>query len=134
MSEIQKTNICCLDLNKDCIAYFKSLGLNVFAGTLGSVLSFDWNKIRSYRVFIKPDFDIPSNLHEYHVYVVDTDNAKQRVYKSEEHESKKIDNSDPRRFSCKSPINLLDIRPLGGYFLSCQLQSVLREAPYRLPL
>lgn len=45
MTEIQKTNICCLDLNKDCIAYFESLGLNVFEGTLGSVLSFDWNKI-----------------------------------------------------------------------------------------
>lgn len=127
MTEIQKTNICCLDLNKDCIAYFKSLGLNVFDGTLGSILSFDWNKIRSYRAFIKPDFYIPSNLHEYHVYVVDTDNAKQRVYISEEHESKKIDNSNPRRFSCESPINILDIRPLGGYFLSRQLQSEVRH-------
>ena len=127
MTEIQKTNICCLDLNKDCIAYFESLGLNVFDGTLGSVLSFDWDNIGCYRAFIKPDFDIPSNLHEYHVYVVDTDNAKQRVYKSEEHESKKIDNSDLRRFPCESPINILDIRPLGGYFLSRQLQSEVRH-------
>jgi len=127
MAEIEKTNICCLDLNNECIAYFKSLGLNVFEGTLGSVMSIDWNKVKNYRVFIRPDFDIPSNLHEYHVYVADTGNAKQRVFKSEEHESKKIEKSDLRRFSCEPPVNLLDIQPLGGYYLSRQLQAENRH-------
>lgn len=127
MAEIEKTNICCLDLNNECIAYFKSLGLNVFEGTLGSVMSIDWNKIKNYRVFIRPDFDIPSNLHEYHVYVADTGNAKQREFKSEEHESKKIEKSDPRRFSCEPPVNLLDIQPLGGYYLNRQLQAENRH-------
>ena len=123
MAEIQKTNICCLDLNKECIDYFNSLGLNVYDGTLGSILSFDWSKINGYRAFIRPDFNIPSNLHEYHVFVADTANVKQRIYKSEEHESKNIDTEDPTRFSCEPPINILDIRPLGGYYLSERLRT-----------
>jgi len=127
MAEIRKTNICCFDLNKECIAYFESLGLNVFEGTLGSVLSFDWNKIGNYRAFIMPDFNIPSNLHEYHVFVADTVNTRQRIYKSEEHEAKTIDNTNPKRFSCEPPINILDIRPLGGYYLRNELKNAKKK-------
>lgn len=118
MAELQKTNICCLDLNKECLDYFMSLGLNVFEGTLGSVLSFEWDKVEGYRAFVRPDFNIPSNLHEYHVFVADTANSRQRIYKQEEHEFKKIDIEDPKRFSCEPPVNTLDIQPLGGHYLS----------------
>ncbi len=37
MAEIQKTNVCCIDLRQDCIDYLKGLGLAVYEGSFGSV-------------------------------------------------------------------------------------------------
>lgn len=42
MAEIQKTNVCCLDLTNDCVDFLKSMGLDVYEGSLGSVYSIKW--------------------------------------------------------------------------------------------
>ena len=37
MADIQKTNVCCLDLTKECIDYLQSMDLNVYDGTLARI-------------------------------------------------------------------------------------------------
>ena len=123
MAEILPTNICCFDLDKDSIDYFKSLGLNVYEGSLGSVFTIDWDKVKSYRAFIKPDLDIPDNLHEYHVFIADIGNNNKKAYIPSEHVIKRIEDSDPSYLSCEKPITVVDMRPFGSYYLESKLKS-----------
>ncbi len=113
MSEIQPTNICCFDLDKDSIDYFNSLGLNVYEGSLGSVFSIDWEKSTTSVVKVLVDYDYPANLHEYYVFVADTDNASEKNYKSSEHRVKNIESKEDRCLTCHHPISKLDLRPYG---------------------
>lgn len=123
MAEIQKTNVCCLDLGKDCLVYLKSLGLSVFEGSLGTVLSFDWRKIGGYQAVIKPDYKIPVNAHEYHVLVGDTTGAEHQEYDKTKHVIKEISSSKQRRMICEPPVTSLDLQPFGGYVLSNRLKQ-----------
>ena len=80
MADIQKTNVCCLDLTKECIDYLKSLDLDVYEGSLGSVYSIKWvHNLNSGRTVLL-DVDIPVNLHEYHVFIHDMENPRLRDY------------------------------------------------------
>ena len=124
MPEILKTNVCCLDMTKECLDYLKGLDLNVYEGSLGSVFHFDWNKSRMshWNVFI--DVDFPENLHEYHVFVADTTNARQREYKAEEHQAKEIDHPDNKCLVVTQPVSVLDLRPFGTYRLENSFHSL----------
>ena len=118
MSDDLKTNVCCLDLNQDCISYFKSLDLNVYEGSLGSVFSINWAGA-SYG--IKPivsDVNIPNNLHEYHVFVHDMENPKRKEYKNIEHRINSIESASDRFLVCCHPVTTYDLRPFGLYKLS----------------
>ena len=84
MPEILKTNVCCLDLTDECLDYLKSLDLNVYEGSLGSVFTVKWghNRYRSAKPLLI-DVNIPENLHEYHVILHDMDNPNVREYKTD---------------------------------------------------
>lgn len=124
MAEIQKTNICCLDLTQDCVDYLKGLGLNVHDGSLGSVFHIDWSKAHSRHGNVFIDVDYPDNLHEYHVFVVDTTNVKRREYKFEEHKTSEIDHIDKKCLVVSQPITVLDLRPFGTFRLEKRFQSL----------
>lgn len=72
MSAVQPTNICCIDVQPDCVEYLKGLGLNVYEGSFGSVYKIDWTQIRHHsEVPVLVDMSLPDNLQEYHVFVHD---------------------------------------------------------------
>ena len=78
MAETLSTNVCCLDLTQECADYLTGVGLNVYEGSLGSVFHVDWRKTNRNHLNIFVDINYPENLHEYHVFVADTTNAKHR--------------------------------------------------------
>lgn len=117
MVEIRKTNICCIDLSKDCIDYLKSLGLDVYEGSFGSVFSFKWDVAYTRHYYVLSDVNFPDNLHEYHVFVGDTDIAVRREYKPNEHHINDIADPNEHCLTCSSPINILDLRPYGSRML-----------------
>lgn len=113
MENIQKTNICCLDLTKECIDYLRSLDLDVYEGSLGSVYSIKWDYYKNSARTVLLDIDIPINLHEYHVIIHDMGTPRLKEYNAEEHEVKEISSSDSRHIECYYPVNTLDLQPLG---------------------
>lgn len=113
-----KTNICCIDLDDDSLDYFKSLGFNVFEGSLGSVFNIDWNKTFSSVTPVLADWNIPQNIHEYHVFVHDMCNANKRLYIKEQHSEAEITEIKKRHIECDRPVSVFDIRPFGSYILS----------------
>ena len=124
MAEALSTNVCCLDLTHECVDYLKGLGLNVYEGSLDSVFHVDWSKTNRSHLNIFIDIDYPKNLHEYHVFVADTANAKQRNYNEEEHKTKEVSHADSRCLICEKPVSVLDLRPFGTYRLEKAFQAV----------
>lgn len=124
MPEILKTNICCLDLTQDCVEYLKGRGLNVYEGSLGSVFHIDWSKTNGSHKKLFVDVDYPENLQEYHVFVADTTNARDRDYKNEDHKTKEIDHRDNRCLIMVEPVSVLDLRPFGTNRLEKALHSL----------
>lgn len=130
MEEVLKTNVCCIDLRQDCIDYLKGLGLAVFEGSFGSVLSFEWDSFFTSK-YVLSDVNLPNNMHEYHVYVGDTDNATRREYRDDEHQINKIADPEKCFLTCERPINLLDLRPYGSrmlwnYFKTQNKQKIIK--------
>lgn len=128
MAEIQKTNICCLDLTPECLNYLKSLGFNVYEGSLGSVFTIRWG-LNSYGG-TKPiliDVDIPINLHEYHVFIHDMENPNAREYKTVEHSISHVESDEERHLECRQPVNTLDLRPFGTRRLYERFKDNSRE-------
>ena len=118
MAEIHQTNVCCIDLRQDCIDYLKGLGLSIFEGSFGSVFTIRWDKTYSHSKYVLSDVDLPDNLHEYHVFIGDTDNPNHRNYASDEHHVSNIKDPEEKCLTCDSPINILDLRPYGSSLLS----------------
>lgn len=127
MAEFQKTNVCCLDLTKDCIDYLKSLELNVYEGTLGSVFNINWGRQNYGTKPVLTDIDIPDNLHEYHVFIHDMENLKVREYKSFEHYVGHIESDSKRHLECRYPVNTIDLRPFGTQRLLKRFQNIAGE-------
>ena len=127
MAEILKTNICCLDLAKECLDYLKSLDLNVYEGTLGSVFSVEWGHKNYGSKPILIDINIPDNLHEYHVFIHDMENPHVREYKAEEHFITHVENDEVRHLECRWPVNTLDLRPFGTHKLANRFRDIAGE-------
>lgn len=128
MPEFLKTNICCLDLTDDCLEYLKSLDLNVYEGSLGSVFTIKWGQ-NSYRD-TKPlsiDVNIPVNLHEYRVFIHDMANPNFREYKESEHSLGRVESDEERHLECRQPVNTLDLRPFGTKRLHDRFMDNNRE-------
>ena len=118
MAEILKTNVCCLDLTQECLDYLKSLDLNVFEGTLGSVFTVKWGHTTYGAKPVLIDINIPVNLHEYHVFIHDMENPHVREYKADEHYISRVENDGERHLECRYPVNTLDLRPFGTHRLA----------------
>lgn len=123
MTEIQKTNICCLDLTKECIDYLMSLGLNVYEGSLGSVFSINWGHATYGTKTVLIDVDLPVNLYEYHVFIHDMENPQNKEYNVEEHCIRNIESIEKRHLECCYPVNTLDLRPFGLNRLKSRIQE-----------
>jgi hypothetical protein len=119
-----KTNICCFDLDDDSLNYFKSLGFNVFEGSLGSVFTVDWNRIASSEVPVISDGHFPQNIHEYHVFVHDMCNANKRKYIIENHVNVEISDRSKRHLECERPVSVFDIRPYSAQVLKNRFSGV----------
>ena len=118
------TNICCFDLDSESLEYFESLGFNVFDGSFGSVFSIDWGTLSSHKIPIFVDWNIPSNLHEYHVFIHDMGKEHNRVYQFEEHQAIEIEHPETRYVECYNPVTRLDIRPFGSHILGERLNKL----------
>jgi hypothetical protein len=93
------------------------LGLDVYEGSFGSVFSFKWDVAYTRHYYVLSDVNFPDNLHEYHVFVGDTDIAVRREYKPNEHHINDIADPNEHCLTCSSPINILDLRPYGSRML-----------------
>lgn len=117
-----------MDLTDECLDYLKSLDLNVYEGSLGSVFTVKWDH-NSYRdtTPLLIDVNIPINLHEYHVFIHDMGNPNIREYKADEHYISCVKSEKERHLECRQPVNTLDLRPFGTKQLYERFKENSRE-------
>ena len=129
MAEIQPTNVCCFDLQQDCLDYLKTLGLNVYEGSLGSVFSINWGKAGRYAsVPILIDTSYPRNLQEYHVFIHDMSIANEKNYSLNDHDlSSRVDDASQKYLECTQPITLYDLRPYGSHLVKRLFDSLGKD-------
>lgn len=124
MAKTLTTNICCLDVPEDCIAYLRSEGFNVYKGTLGSVFSIQWDDQYSNHVSFIADWDFPLNLLEFHVFIHDMGYATKRIYHSLDHVFQDVESPRQRHLVCYPPVTSYDLRPLGSEVLHDRLKEL----------
>lgn len=126
MSTIKPTNVCCIDVQQDCIDYLKGLRLHVYEGSLGSVYSLNWKNLRSHgEVPVLVDYSFPRNLQEYHVFIHDMNHANEREYKIEEHDLyKDLEQAHQSYLECLRPITLYDLRPFGAHVFKEKIHAL----------
>ena len=129
MAELLPTNVCCLDVQQDCIDYLKSQGLNVYEGSLGSVYNINWGKIGRYpTVPVLIDTSYPKNIQEYHIFIHDMSIANEKAYFLSEHNvNKKVENPAQEYLECSQPITLYDLRPYGSHLIKELFESLGKE-------
>ncbi len=126
MVTIKPTNVCCIDVQQDCLDYLKGLGLHVYEGSLGSVFNLDWKNMRSHtEVPVLADYSFPRNLQEYHVFIHDMNYANEKEYKIDEHDLyKNLERAHQSYLECRRPITLYDLRPFGAHVFKEKIQAL----------
>jgi hypothetical protein len=119
----ERPRICCVDLSDDTIEALKKSGANVHSGTLGSKIKIP-NSHRREQHQVLPNFEFPSNLHEFDIIIIDLNNFKTIEYKPEDHVREVHTGKTSVSFLSCYPETLFDPRPMGSYILGTQLSKI----------
>ncbi|MGE5342299.1 MAG: hypothetical protein ACM3SY_12555 [Candidatus Omnitrophota bacterium] len=117
---IEKPKICLIDIDKGIIARIKQKGFNVNAATFGTPLKNIPYKDGYDRKICLPNHSIPSNLHEYDIFVLDLKNKPGISYDEESNTQKSIKSNAIEYLYCKYPQTVFDPRPLVANFFSVE--------------
>ncbi len=119
-----KPKICCIDINESDIESLKVSGFNIAAsGTLGSKVSVP-NKNKNDNSQVLPNYDFPSNLHEFDITIINQDNVGTIDYKHDEHIRTHHTGMKENVLLSKYPETVFDPRPLGSMLLKGALNKL----------
>ena len=123
--DIQKTKICCLNLDEDIIDYF-SKDFDVYNGSLGKMVDVTEEHKMFSSTNLLLNYDIPNNVHEYKVFIIDLGNIKTIKFKSKEHTREKIIGENAYYFVSKRPETIFNPIPYGCEVLRTYLNKKSR--------
>jgi len=114
----KKPKICCIDIDENVIESLKESGFNIAAsGTLGSKVMVP-NKNIDDTIRVLPNFDFPSNLHEFDITIIDLNNVKTIEYKRDEHKRTHHTGMSGITLLSIYPETIFDPRPYGSRVLN----------------
>jgi len=123
----RKTKICCFDVDQEIIDWLTQ-EFDVFKGSLGSKIQIP--KGTGSRVNLLANYEIPSNLHEYDIFIIDLKERGCLPYLAVEHEKKSIiDKNNAWYIRLESPENLFNPIPYGANVLSAKLKEKVDKVP-----
>ena len=121
---MQRPKICCLDINDADTQSLKKNGLNIITGTLGTKVKVANKKQYEYYEVL-PNCNIPNNLHEYDITILDLNNANDCIeYSIVSHQRTEHTGSNLIALASQYPETLFDSRPWGSNILSNTLRHL----------
>jgi len=119
-----KPRICCIDIEQKDIDCLKQSGLNIEStGTLGTKVKVP-NKTVGNNIEVLPNHELPNNLHEYDITILDLNNETLKEYVEAEHT--RISHTGMSGISLLSiyPETVFNPRPFGSYILRNELDKL----------
>ena len=123
---IDKTNICCIDTPKQIVDYLNE-SHSVYEGSLGKILDLSAKRQGSH--FVLSQFDIPENIREYDVFVVDLKRQSPVPYTEEDNTRKWVTGEQNMYFLSKGNQTVYDTIPFGAYWLGNELAKPKKRQP-----
>jgi hypothetical protein len=119
----ERPRICCIDIEKNVTESLIDLGFNIYTGTLGSKIRVpNINHNNNHQLLL--NCEIPENLHEYDIIILDLDINKIIDYKKEEHIRVNHTGKSALSLLCSYPETIFDPRPLGSSSLNRSLRQL----------
>ncbi len=113
---LERPRICCIDLDEEITKNLEKLNYNIYKGTLGQKIKIP-TRDRDTNYPILLNYDLPDNLHEYDIIIVDLDNSKTIEYIAEDHKRKNVSGKSYISLVSIFPENIFDPRPFSGIIL-----------------
>jgi hypothetical protein len=122
----ERPRICLIDLDDECVQTFKARAFNCYSGTLGSLVEVP-NRKRNDEHRCLPNFDFPSNLHEYDIVVTDLQSPTKVAYILEEHIRTGVKGHKELFLLSSFPETLFDPRAFAATLLKLRLRPVMEK-------
>lgn len=123
---IEKTNICCIDTTMQIVDYLNE-SHSVYEGSLGKIL--DLSAMHGGSQFVLPQFDIPENIREFDVFVIDLKMHTPIPYTEGDNTRKWVAGGQNMYFLSKSNQTVYDTVPFGAYWLGKELAKPKKRQP-----
>ena len=122
----ERPRICLIDVEDKCVEVLKGHGFNCYSGTFGSQVRVP-NTLESPAHQCLLNFDLPSNLHEYDVVVVDLQNPKRVEYVQADHQHSETKGTEQIAFRSMFPETIFDPRPVAARLLDSWLRPLMNR-------
>lgn len=123
----EKPKIFLIDFDQDTLKKLQDKCLNVTEGSLGKRIHVP-NTPRDDTHQCLLNCDIPENLHEYQIVIVNLQDTDLLEYNPKDHLNDKISNGAKKTFICEYPQTIFDPKPIcGAYFLKPDLEEILKR-------
>ena len=100
-------------------------GFNLYRGSLGKLVNTKNEKYEHKYCLL--NYDLPPNIHEYNIIIVDFSNEETIDYFEKDHTRTKNKTGDDRYLLCEHPRTIFDPRALSSYILHNFLKDVTEE-------
>lgn len=122
----EKPRICAVDLEQEIIEALQSKDLYCYSGTLGSQVKVP-NLSRGATHPCLLNFDLPPNLHEYDIVIIDLQKQESIEYKESEHTHSFFKGSEQTVLLSSYPETVFDPRPLSSGILREKLRDFFSQ-------
>src|SRR5688572_5992727 len=119
----ERPRICTIDVDETICKSLESHGYNLFAGTFGNIIRVP-NKKRYDQVVISLDYDVPENLHEFDLLILDLTNEKTTDYQPKSDKGLQTKSRQLHRLVCSYPTTIFDPRPLGATLIGNEIAKI----------
>lgn len=118
--------ICAINLSKKTIDCIENQGYNLYKGSFGNPVQTN-NKEPRKGLFCLLNHNLPENIHEYDVFIIDMINKEVIPYKQDEHIKKHVDTNTDIYFFSQFPQTLFDPRAFSAYMIRNKLNTMVFE-------
>ena len=116
----EKTRVCCLDLDEDCLNLLKDR-FDVYDGSLGKPIDVSGKNHGGLNLLL--NYELPQNIHEYDIFIEDMIRPDRIPYNTEENTRTEILGSKAYYFISNAPQTIFDPCPYGSSILNYSLHK-----------
>lgn len=122
----ERPKICLIDIDHNTAEILTEHGFNCTIASFGSQIRVP-NTQQGQHQLCRINANLPPNLHEYEIVIIDLKEKESLAYNSSEHRQNITKDSSQHFFICQYPQTIFDPIPLGGYIAENDIKENRRK-------